>query len=267
MRNGDALYRVYAGISHLLTAWNTGGEGIHSPYLFHLVQMSLYDSHRYYCWDAIEALRRVMLSSDGQLDMVDRGTGISGSKRICDIAKHSLQSPRGAQMLFRLAVHLGREQREHGRDGLYIVELGTSLGITTAYLAAADSRNRVVTYEGCPAVAQIARRNWTQLGLRNITCIEGDIDDTFDDARTIDMAYLDANHTYDATVRYWSRLAKQAHDRSVFIFDDIHYSRGMYRAWQDVCADTRVTSTMDLGKMGLAFFDPHYLKKHYRLKI
>ena len=60
-------------------------------------------------------------------------------------------------------------------NGLIIVELGTSLGVTTAYMAAMDKRNKVITYEGCPAVAEIAKENWEALGLKNIDCRVGEI--------------------------------------------------------------------------------------------
>jgi predicted O-methyltransferase YrrM len=157
--------------------------------------------------------------------------------------------------------------------GLNIVELGTSLGITTAYLAAMDSRNSVLTCEGCAAVAEIAMDNWKYLGLSNIDCKVGEL--TVDGLRLIvdglpedvDVAFVDANHTYASTCAYFNVLAKKVHDKSVIVVDDIHYNPEMERAWNEICADSRVTSTIDLYQMGMVFFDKHYWKRNYRMRL
>ena len=41
-------YNTIGIIKHYLTAWNTGGENIHSPSLFYFVRMILYDKNQYY---------------------------------------------------------------------------------------------------------------------------------------------------------------------------------------------------------------------------
>jgi predicted O-methyltransferase YrrM len=154
-------------------------------------------------------------------------------------------------------------------NGLTIVELGTSLGITTAYMAAVDSRNKVVTYEGCPAVAEIAKENWKMLGIKNIECRVGEIDvaKLDEELEQVDVAFVDANHTYASTRAYINILLQKVHAKSVLVVDDIHHSSEMERVWREICADERVTSTMDLYQMGLVFFDKHYWKRHYVMKL
>lgn len=266
----NTLYRAVSYWRHYLTSWNTGGEGIHSPYLFYIVRMLMYDQHAYYCFVDIERRRAVMRSKQDTIRVEDFGTGGAHrghvyTRTVGQIAKSSLESPRVGQLLFRLAAHLGHEA---GRP-LEIVELGTSLGITTAYLAAADSRNRVVTFEGCEAIAGIACKNWRRLGIENIELIEGNIDDTLHTyARTrVDLAYIDANHTEDATWRYFEYLLPMAGEKTIFVVDDIHHSRSMWRAWKKICAHPKVTTTMDLWHVGLVFFDPHYLRRNYTIRI
>ena len=289
MKKNVYLYRVSSWLKHQLTARNTGGHGVHSPYLFEWVRMVMSDKNTYYVWDEIEEIRQEMLKDTRELEFVDYGSGkLKGEngerRRVCDIAKGSLARRKEAQLLARLVGWLGRplltsplrggigDEASEDRKGLTIVELGTSLGVTTAYLAAMDSRNKVVTYEGCPAVAEVARANWEKLGLSNIACVVGEI--TVDSLQLavdrlsgIDVAFIDANHTCEATLTYFNALASRVHEKSVVVVDDIHYNEDMEKAWKAICADERVTTTMDLYRMGLVFFDKHYWRKHYKMRI
>lgn len=291
------IYRVGSYLRHSLTARHTGGHGIHSPYLFEWVRMVMSDENSYYAWREIEKVRANMLADTREVEFEDYGSRAARSledgsrtaysledgsgaayslengsgaayglvfrerRRVCDIAKRSLAKKKYAQMLARLVNWLD--------DGLTIVELGTSLGVTTAYMAAMDSRNKVVTYEGCAAVAAIAKENWKALGIRNIECRVGEItaDMLERDLDEVDVAFIDANHTYTSTLAYFNVLAKKVHAKSVIVVDDIHYNPEMERAWKEICADERVTSTMDLYQMGLAFFDKHYWKRHYGIRV
>ena len=268
------IYRIRTWLRHCLTATNTGGHGIHSPYLFEWVRMVMSDKHWFYVWDEIEAIRAKMLCDTREIDYVDYGSGAkvhgSVSKRsVCDVARGSLAAAKYGQLLSRLVVWLGRCSSE----GVNVLELGTSLGVTTAYMAAMDSRNRVVTLEGCPAVAEIAKENWKSLGLNNIDCRVGEID--VDSLRSVidglqgdfDVVFMDANHTYAGTRAYFKVLVEKMHGKSVLVVDDIHHNEEMEKAWKEICADKRVSSTMDLYQMGLVFFDKHYWKRHYRIRL
>ena len=275
MKKNAYLYRVSTWLKHYLTAWNTGGEGVHSPYLFEWVRMVMSDKHAYRVWEDIESVRARMLVSDQVVEFVDYGSGVGrkgegakGEKRVKDIAKGSLARAKYAQMLFRLVNWLGHQLREENR-GLTIVELGTSLGVTTAYLAGVDARDKVYTYEGCEAVAKIAMDNWKELRMSNIDCRVGPIDEVQlqGSLERVDVVFVDANHTYEASLKYFDILAQKVHEKSVVVMDDIHHSEEMERAWREICADERVTSTIDLYQMGLVFFDKHYWKRNYRMRL
>jgi predicted O-methyltransferase YrrM len=118
-------------------------------------------------------------------------------------------------------------------------------------------------------VLKIAQGVWKTLKLENITWQEGNIDRTlFNYTREqIDVAYVDANHTYEATLNYVNYLLPRMVEKGIIIIDDIHYSEPMERAWNALKADERVTTSMDLYHIGLLFMDPHYLKRHYRIRI
>lgn len=261
-------YRIKAYLRHFFTAWNTHGENIHSPYLFYLVDKLFYDKNSYYCFRDIEQQRDQLLHNNSQVHTCDYGTGTTGTKTIRYIAKNEVEKPRVAQLLFRLIAYMTR----HSDRPLQIVELGTSLGITTAYLSAPASQNEVVTMEGSPEILKIAQQNWQKLGLKNIRAIEGNIDDTlYIYARAIkspiDFVYMDANHTYEATIRYFNILLDHAHDKTIFAIDDIHHSPEMEQAWNDIKQHERVTTSMDFFHFGLIMIDPHYIKRHYKLRL
>ena len=270
------IYRAKSWLKFHLTAWNTGGEGVHSPYLFEWVRMVMMDKNSFYIWGDIERCREKMLQDGRVLRFEDFGSGAKEKgevteRRVSDLAKNSLTGKRYAQMLSRLVNWLGQKQER--KDGLVIVELGTSLGITTAYLAAMDSKNKVVSYEGCEAVANVAKDNWKSLNIKNIECRVGEI--TADSlqmavdrmSEQVDVAFIDANHTYASTCKYFDVLAGKVHEKSVIVVDDIHHSKEMEQAWKAICADARVTSTIDLYQMGLVFFDKHYWRRNYKMRL
>lgn len=278
MSKSAQIHSICAYLKHFFSSWNTTGEGIHSPYLFELVRFILRDRNAYYCFADIERRRVLLKACNDELDVVDFGS--QGSKegkrvrrKVSEIAKNHLERPEVGQLLFRLVNWIG----EYEKRPLEIVELGTSLGVTTAYLASADSRNTVQTYEGSGEVLQVAQGVWRALRLENIRWIEGDIDQTllnrdhslllYNAPARVDIAYVDANHTYEATKRYADFLLERLNQKGVLAIDDIHYSEEMERAWQELKLDPRVTSTMDLYHLGLIFVDPHYLKRHYKIRI
>lgn len=274
MAAGNALYRLWSFARHQLTAWHTGGEGIHSPELFYIVRMIVYDDNAYYAYPHIEQQRAKLLSCTVTVQQEDYGTGARARdgalsqvtmRRVADIARTHLESPKVGQLLFRLVNYLTATQKRP----LTIVELGTSLGITTAYLASPYPRNSVLTLEGATEVAQIAGGVWQALELKNIQPVIGNIDDTLPAICTkrIDFAYMDANHTYDATMRYFRQLLHAAGQNSIFVIDDIHHSPEMERAWQDIQNMEQVTSTIDCYHAGLVFFNRHYYRKHYRIRM
>lgn len=265
-----AVFRILSYIRHYLTAWNTTGEGIHSPWLFRLVSMIMRDENSFYCFRTIEGKRAMLKACTDEIDVMDYGSAGSPEgevihRRVCDIAQKQLERPKMGQLLFRIVHFMGGEEKR----ALEILELGTSLGVTTAYLASVSSKNRVMTMEGSEEVLKIAQGVWRSLVLENIEYVQGAIDTTlYKYARErLDVVFVDANHTYEATKRYVDFLLPRMNEKGVIVIDDIYYSPEMQRAWEEIKADSRVTTTIDVYHAGLVFVDPHYLKRHYRVKI
>lgn len=255
------IWRTADYLRHYFSSKHTMGYSVHSPYLFQIARFVIPDNTPYYCFKEIEKMRRDMLASREKVYVEDYGTGQSGERLVADVAKSSLKDARQAQLLMRLAVMA--EAKE-------IVELGTSLGVTTAYLASVGKDVHVTTFEGAANLAKIAKKNWERTKLSNITCVVGSIDDTlynYAHMRETDFAFVDANHTGEATLRYVSELMKYRKEKSIFAVDDIHSTPEMLSAWRDICAMDGVTATMDLYSMGLIFFDKNLEKRTYKIRL
>jgi predicted O-methyltransferase YrrM len=150
--------------------------------------------------------------------------------------------------------------------------LGTSLGITTAYLASPASACSVTTMEGANSVADIAEMNFNKLSLANINIIRGNFDETLppvvESLGRIDLAFVDGNHRYEPTVRYYHQLLPAMHEYSVLIFDDIHWSREMEQAWEEITQDAAVMLSIDLFFIGLVFFrKENKVKQHFTIRF
>ncbi|MBC8081619.1 MAG: class I SAM-dependent methyltransferase, partial [Hymenobacter sp.] len=190
-------------------------------------------------------------------------TGAGRQRRVRDIARTAAKPAPVAQLLFRLVNHFRPR---------IILELGTSLGLTTAYLAAADSGSRVLTFEGCPRTAAMARQTFAALHLRNVELIEGNLDDTLAPtlaalAAPLDFAFFDGNHRYEPTLRYFGLCAAHRTEHSVFVLDDIHWSAEMARAWAAIRRYPEVRLTVDLFFVGLVFFHRNQPRQHFRLRF
>lgn len=125
---------IYKYLAHIFTAKNTGGFGIHSPLIFNFIQYVLKESYPYYVFEKIEKIREKNLSDNRTIEVKDFGCGKNGTRKISSIASKALKQPKQAQLLFRI-IHYFKFEK--------IIELGTSLGISTLYMAAASSKKAV----------------------------------------------------------------------------------------------------------------------------
>lgn len=253
-------------LDYWLHSSNRKGHGTHSPFVFEFLQKVLNDKTAYPAYDETERLRKKLLADNTPVPLEDYGAGSKagpGSKSVAQITRHGAKSPKYAQLLFRIA----RYYRPH-----YIIELGTSLGISTAYLALADRTSVMVTGEGNYAVASIAKSNFESVGLTNVRIITGNFDNTLPEMVSaipqIDLAFIDANHRKKPTLAYFNELLKKTTASSIIIFDDIHWSDGMEGAWSEIKDHPSVMLTIDLFFFGIIFFRPEFkVKQHFRIRF
>lgn len=240
---------------------------MHSPFVFDFIERVLNNKNHYQPPKAIEVLRRQLLRDKTVLEIRDLGAGsrTSASKRrtVQQVASTAVKPPRFGHFFYRLVKHFRPE---------VIVELGTSLGITTSYLAAAHPSARVITIEGSEAIYHTAMANFRQLGLQNIEALKGNFDavlpSVLEELDVVDLAYVDGNHRYAPTMDYFAQLLKKTHNHSVLIFDDIHWSREMEEAWAAIREHPEVYCTVDLFFLGVVFFRKEFkAKQHFSIRF
>lgn len=249
-----------------LTAKHRKGYGIHSPFLYDLIRNVLYKKTDYYAPDDIAGLRYELLNSKEIINVIDYGAGSkimkSNFRKIKDIVKHSAVNEKFGEMMFRLVDYFKAQT---------IVELGTSLGIGTSYLAMPNSKSQVYTIEACPETAKKASENFEELKLKNINQIIGNIDEKLPvllkEINTLDFVYFDGNHRKEATLNYFKQCLRKVHNDTIFYFDDIHWSTGMEEAWEIIKAKPEVTLTIDLFFSGIVFFRKELSKQDFVVRF
>ena len=257
----DKLFYAGQYLSYRLKAGNA--HDIHSPFVYDLYNNVINDHTPYYVYDLIESVRASQLISDEKINVIDYGTGKNNrKKRISTIAQSSVKPAKYAQLLFRLINHFSTE---------HILEMGTSLGITTLYLSLANIKNHVITLEGSPETAEVAIKNFKRLKRDNIELICGEFDETLplalEKLKRIDLIYFDGNHRKENTLSYFNKCLQYKTDNSVFVFDDIHWSREMHAAWEEIKKNESVTISIDLFQLGIIFFRKGLPKQHFTLKF
>ena len=239
-------------VLYLIKASNGRGHGIHSPFVFSFIKKVLNTTTKGDWVNNIENYRAEVLNNKQEIKMVDLGAGAilqtNKTKKISIIARGSLKSKKYSTLLNRIVAYYRPSN---------VLEMGTSFGITTCYLAQAMPGGAVVTMEGAPAIAKEALHTFSTLGFSNIQLLEGNFDNSlplyFNTISTIGFAYVDGNHSYEPTMRYFNLLLNKSNQDSIFIFDDIHWSREMEMAWKEIKEDQRVSLTIDLFYIGIVF--------------
>jgi predicted O-methyltransferase YrrM len=232
---------------------------VHSPFVYDFF-VEVIGKTRASRNKGVEQERARLLRSKQVIDFKDYGkNGNVFRKTVSEIAKKSLKKRAHARLITQTAKFYEAEN---------ILELGTSLGITTAYLAGLKN-TKVVTLEGDENVSQIAKGIWGQLGYENVISLVGDFDSNLDNIPDVqyDMIFIDGNHKYEPTLRYFKELLKKSTEKTIFIFDDIHYGKGMENAWAEIKKMPEVTITLDLFFLGYVFIDPTLTKQDFILKL
>lgn len=260
------IYQITQYFKYLCHAQSSIGHGIHSPFVYEMVEQIFNHEGEYYSFNKIEEIRLQLLKNKNLIKIEDFGAGStqtkSNKRTVSSISKSALLDVEYAHLLFRLTNRFKPKN---------IVELGTSLGLTTAYLSSARTSSKVYTFEGSPEIAKIAQHNFEQLKKQNIELIVGEFDKnlskTIENIDTIDFAFIDGNHSYEPTMRYFEILLEKRTNDSVFIFDDIYWSKSMTKAWKEIIARPEVTVSIDLFRMGLIFFRKENPKQDFCIRF
>lgn len=262
------LQLAFKYLHYYFTSSNSKGHGMHSPFVFAFITEVLNDDRTFYAYAEIEAVRHSLLHDQRMLTIEDMGAGsrvIKDKQRcIASIASSSLKPVKFSQLLFRMVNYYQPQT---------ILELGTSLGITSSYLAAAKPKAKVITLEGAMSVAAVAKENFSKLTIHNIELVTGNFDETLSvtvnhQSSPIDFAFIDGNHRYRPTLKYFQQILAKSNADSILILDDIHWSKEMEQAWKEVQLNPLVTMTIDLFFIGIVLLRKEFkVKQHFSIRF
>ena len=261
----EKIHFVSGYLNYLLKSKHWKGHGIHSPFVYEFISQVLYDQKLYPEYEEIQTIRDKLKNITERLPVSELGAGsheFSGEFRsVKDMAGQSSVSHKFGKLLFRMA-------------GFYkspaIIELGTSIGLSTLYLAKGAPDSRIVTLEGNKAVCDYARSLFQEHRLKNVQAVNGLFDDylTYLDEKYPDagLVFIDGNHTREATLRYYHHFANGMKEGFIVI-DDINWSADMQEAWETIKSESSNRVTLDLFFMGIVIFRESITPGHYVVRF
>lgn len=260
------LRYILAYLHHLLTMRSR--FRIHSPFVYNFYKYVIQDRMPLPEFTEIEQIRKDLLLRQRFIKRVDLGARSlefpfsQRFVRVRDIARKSSVSPHKGELLFRLVRHYKPRT---------ILEFGTAFGISAMYMARGYPNSKIYTMEGCTDTLGIATHNFSRLGLANIEERCGNFDELLPallrKTKTVDLVFFDGNHKQEATLRYFDQCLGYIQNNTIFAFDDIHWSKGMTLAWENIRQHPSVTLSIDLFSIGLIFFRKELSKEDFILRF
>ena len=240
-------------------------HGVHSPFVFDLITQCFYKKTDKDKINLITEYQDDLLQNPHKIEVTDFGKGSkvfkSNSREIAKIAKVAGISKKRSELLIRLTSYFKPTS---------ILEIGTSLGIGTASLHLGNPKSNITTLEGCPETIQVAKNQFKKFGFNGIDFLVGDFKTTLPNAlsnKKYDLIYFDGNHQKQPTLDYFEQSLKAIYNDSVFIFDDIHWSKEMSEAWEEIKKHPKVTVTIDTYFWGFVFFRKEQPKEHFTIRV
>lgn len=214
-------------------------------------------------FERIEGLRDTLARSSATIDHVDFGAGdpkaprglaearkgVAKTTPVSRLATHTSKSRPWSDLLYNLVRDLKPRK---------CLEMGTCIGLSAAYQCAAMARDgdgRLVTLEGGPGYAELARTNLRSLGFVNFDVVVGPFEETLgrtlEKERPVDFVFNDGHHDGDAMLAYFDETVPYLADGSVVLFDDIKDYESMREGWRRLVRHPTVDLSVDFGSMGL----------------
>ena len=251
--------------SYLNFLWNSSNQhGVHSPFVFSLVTRCFYDKTNYPEYKTLKEYRSSLLQNNNTIEVTDFGAGSrvfkSNQRKISAIAKNAGISKKRAELLFRITNYFKPQN---------ILEIGTSLGLATSALSTGNQEAAITTLEGCTETSRVAQNQFENFRFNNIKSEITEFSSYLKDLQPqiFDLIYFDGNHSKQATLEYFELLLPTITNDTVWIFDDIHWSKDMEYAWEIIKNHPKVKVTIDTFQWGLVFFRYEQEKEHFTIRV
>jgi len=243
-------------------------QRIHSPFVFNLLNDVFNDKKNNDDITKIHSLIKELKKDNTSFVHTDFGASNEKEqlsikkKKIKTIAKKVISSKKEGRILFNITKHFQPET---------ILELGTSFGIGTSYMAMGNPSANIITMEGCPETIKIANKNLKKLNINNVKIVEGDfrntLNTTLNTINKLDFVYFDGNHREEPTIEYFEKCLKKAHNDTIFFFDDINWSKGMKIAWERIINHDKTIVSINFYFFGMIFFRKEMTKQKFIIRI
>lgn len=243
---------------------STNQHGVHSPFVYDLITKCFYDKTKFEDYSKLINYKKKLINNQELIEITDLGAGSRTTKKnkrtVSSIAKNSGTTLKRAKLLYRFVNYFNPNS---------ILELGTSLGVGTQAMSLGNPKAKITTIEGCPNISSIAKKQFDNKNLSNIKVINSDFTKAIEglDTTKFDLVFFDGNHQKEATLNYFEALLPKTHNDSLFIFDDIYWSKGMTEAWETIKQHPKVTVTIDIFFWGLVFFRIEQEKEHFMIRV
>ncbi len=255
-------------LRYLLRAKHRRGHGIHSPFVYGLVRNVIGNAQGWVVPGDVIKVRQKHLRNSGKVEVGRYGAGSTVSKssqrRIASIVRKSSVTPKQGALLWRLA--------EWYRP-VNILEAGTGLGISTAFLAAGANNAHIITIEGNQQKLDFARKNTPRGTAGSLEFLLGDLDELFPAAlKGLDnnriMVFIDGDHRKKPTLEKVDAVLSRGDIKEMMIIlDDIYWSEEMLAAWNHCRKDPRVSISIDLFQMGILIRRDEIAKQDFTVKF
>lgn len=252
---------IVEGIKYQLHAKKR--QGIHSPFIYRLadngLQLTIEKKHK----RVLNAFDFKQRKDERILTVTDLGAGsktLGNQRSIKQIHKTSSSGKRYGTLLYRLCKHF---------EPARILELGTSLGRGTLAMHLGYQAAEIISIEGSPEIAAIARENMNEFASNptNIDLVEGSFSTFLSNLnnKTFDLVYIDGHHQGEALCSYLDQIIPHTHEQTLFLLDDIRWNDDMFMAWNELVSDERFHVSIDFFRMGLLSRRPTQAKEHFIL--
>lgn len=256
------MYPIIAYIKFLCNSTNQ--HGVHSPFVYNFVTKCLYDKKKYSAYADLTKYRDLLKKSNKELEVKDLGAGSkildSNKRKVRDMIRASGSSKKESKLLFRVAQYFKFQS---------VLELGTSLGMGTYAFALANPSAKITSIDGCPKTSDYAKALLKDFNANDVILVKGNFKTVIPTIKEekFDCIFFDGHHTKAATIQYFTLLLHKAHNESVFIFDDIYWSKEMTEAWEYIKAHKAVTVSVDCYHFGVVFFRKEQAKEHFKIRV
>ncbi|WP_188051236.1 O-methyltransferase [Flavobacterium sp. GP15] len=253
--------------SYLKFLWQSKNEhAVHSPFVFNLLTKCFYDRKTIPEYEVLKKFRKSLLENKNTIEVTDFGAGSkvfkSNKREISKIATTAGISTRRAQLLYRIVNYFQPSS---------ILEIGTSVGLATAALSLGNKKAQITTLEGCKNTLSVAQNQLQKFKCMNIEFLNSEFSHYLKNSdlkfKPFDLIYFDGNHQKQATLDYFEALLPTVTNETVWIFDDIHWSKDMEEAWKIIQKHNKVSVTIDTFQWGFVFFRREQPKEHFIIRV